>query len=346
MSYDEAFSFESLLDAHTRCRRSKQHKREVVDFELKLSRNIVDLERSLKNGTYKISNYRSFNIYEPKKREIESLSYKHRLVQMSLCKNILEPAIEPKLIYSNAACRVGKGTDFARTLFEGFFKKAAKKFNNKFYVLKCDVSKFFASINHEMLIQKLAKLNLEQKVFDLLKYIINSNNKDLGKGLPIGNQTSQWFALLYLNDLDHFIKEGLGCKYYVRYMDDFMIIHESKKFLNNCKQKIIHFGLNEKLNFNKKTQVIKSTQGVCFLGKFYKILSSGKLKISLKQANKHRIRNNLKVAIFLAKNNFSNYENIVQRVSSYKYNYTFLKYNSLYKLICCISLLIINIEKI
>lgn len=178
----------------------------------------------------------------------------------------------------------------------------------------------------------------------MLKIIINSNNKDLGKGLPIGNQTSQWFALLYLNDLDHFIKEKLGCKFYVRYMDDLMIIHENKEFLNCCKQKIIQFGLNEKLSFNKKTQVISSTQGVCFLGKYYKISGSGKLIKSLKQSNKHRIRDNLKTAMFLAQNDLSSYENIVQRVSSYKYNYSFLKYNSLYKLLYCINLLIIKLS--
>ena len=133
----------------------------------------------------------------------------------------------------------------------------------KGFCLKCDIKKFFPSINHKVLKEKLSKI-FSREIIWLLSVFIDSNGKD--SGLPIGNQTSQWFAIVVLNDLDHYIKETLGCKHYVRYMDDLVIIHSSKLFLRKCLQEISGIIKNLALTLNAKTKISKLSEGISFLG--------------------------------------------------------------------------------
>jgi len=324
-SFEEAFSFQSLLDAHQRCRRNKNHKREVVDFELNLTQNIIKLSNAILNGTYEIPCYRNFVIFEPKKRNIESLGYRHRLVQAVLCKKILEPVLERHIIQTNCACRCSKGTGYARDMFELYLHKMAKKKKSNAYFLKCDVRKYFASIDHEILIQKLAKAGFETKAFNLIKLIINSHNQNTGVGIPIGNQTSQWFALFYLDEVDRLIKEKLRLKYYVRYMDDLVIIGDDLEYLKFCKREIIKKGEKLKLSFNKKTQIRSFKTGVSFIGHLYKVNESGKVFKLLKYDTKKRVKDNFKRMSFFYEQNLLDKSVIYDKVTCYK-NY----YNSFY----------------
>lgn len=314
-SFEEAFSFGEFLKAHKICRRNKGHKREVIEFELNLYENALKLSSSVLNGTYKIVKYRKFEIFEPKKRIIESLPYKHRLVQYLLCKNILEPMLEPRFIHANAACRCGKGTDFARNLFETYLRKVAKKYKGEAYFLKCDVRKYFASINHKFLLEKFEKLPFEEKTFSLLKMIIKSGGET--KGLPIGNLTSQWSALFYLNNIDRIIKEQFQMKYYVRYMDDLVLISNDYTKLLEVKKRVVFEGEKLGLIFNEKTQISKVSQGITFIGYRYVITKSGKLLKLLTQNTKKRIKSNLKRLYFLKNNNLADADFLDVRVGCY-----------------------------
>ncbi len=321
-SFEETFSFSSLLDAHKKCRSCKSHKREVIDFEINLDRNLQKLSNDLLSGRYNISHYRNFVIYEPKKRNIESLSYKHRIVQSVLCRKILEPVLERHLIQTNCACRCSKGTGYARDMFELYLHKVARKCKNKAYFLKCDVKKYFASIDHEILLQKIKKLNFDIRVYNLIKIIIDSHNRQTGIGIPIGNQTSQWFALLYIDEIDRIIKEKFRCKFYVRYMDDLVIIDNDLNKLKNLKQAIIEGGNKLKISFNKKTQICSFSQGVGFIGHLYNVDTNGKVHKKLKHSSKNRIKTAIKKMKFLFDNSLIDESYINNRLVCYKNYYT------------------------
>lgn len=283
---EEIFTIENLMQAHHYCRTCKQHKREVIAFELNIYENLMKLQKSIFDRTYKINHYRVFKVYEPKTRVIESLHYRHRIIQRCLCDNLLRPTLEPILIYDNGACRINKGTDFSRNRLKKFMRAHYSKHGEKGYVLKCDIAKFFPSINHEKLKNILSKI-FPEDIMWLLSVFIDSNG--LEKGLPIGNQTSQWFALMMLNAEDHFIKETLRVKYYIRYMDDLVIIHHSKTFLQNALKT-----LTEKVNalglqFNAKTKISRFSEGISFLGFHFKCVG-GKIVQTLGSGAKKRIK--------------------------------------------------------
>ncbi len=289
LSFDELTSFEALYKAHTVARCSKRQKWDVIAFENNLFSNLTNLEQSLKNGEYKVGNYKKFLIHEPKEREIEALGYTDRVVQHTICDNFLTPYYDRRLIYANCACRIGKGSHFARKLLKSYFVDFIKRFK-KGYILKCDVKKYFANINHQELYKIIDKIK-DKKVVALLKVIIESYNSDIGVGLPIGNQVSQIMGIVFLDKLDRLIKEQLRVKYYVRYMDDLILIHESKEYLKQCFEKINNVLSSLKLEFNKKTQFLRISQGVEFLGAKYIVKDNKVLQFIKKQSKKKFIKN-------------------------------------------------------
>lgn len=206
----------------------------VILYEMRLSEHIERLSYHLKGHTYRIQGYRKFRIYDPKEREIQALCYGDRIVQHSLCDNVLGPYLEKHLIYDNSACRKGKGTHFSLDRLTGFLREYNRKYGEKGYILKCDVRKYFNSIDHTVLKEKISRMALSEDVRWLLGTIVDSYECEPGKGLPMGNQTSQWFALYYLDGLDRLIKEKLRIKYYTRYMDDMILIHPDKNYLKEC----------------------------------------------------------------------------------------------------------------
>ena len=157
LSYEELFSFENLLKAHYKARLCKRNKKQVVAFELNTGANIIKLQKELLTYNYRIEKYNTFYIYEPKKRRVDALSYRDRIVQHVLCDNYIMPYLEKRLIFDNSACRVGKGTDFARKRLKKFYTEYYRKYKNKGYVLKCDIHQFFQSIDHEVLKELLIK---------------------------------------------------------------------------------------------------------------------------------------------------------------------------------------------
>ena len=315
----EAFDFNKMLSAYKKCRKSKQHKKEVINFEINLGYNLVNLSNLLLTKKYKVGGYKEFKIFEPKERKIEALYFKDRIVLMAFCTYILQPKIEKCLIYDNVACRKGKGTLFGLKRLEKFLREYYKKHGEKGYFLKCDVTKYFQSINHEILINNLKKTTLDEEDIYMVRTIINSKNKETGVGLPIGNQTSQWFGLFYLNGVDRLIKEKLHIKYYVRYMDDMILVHHDKEYLKYCKQAITDYVENElKLSLNAKTQISQLKNGIDFLG-FRTILSNfGKVIRLLRGQAKVRMKHKLKLLGKLKKANIVSDDFINSRMSAFK----------------------------
>ena len=295
MELKDIFTFENLMAAHEACRSGKQHKRGTIAFEMELGSNIGGLAKELAGKTYRPGRYRTFKIYDPKERTIEALAYRDRVVLMCFCKRAMEPRLERRLIHDNAASRKGKGTGFSIGRLHGFMRRLfINAGGNGFYFLKCDISKYFASIDHDILKDRLARAGFSADEMRFMDAVIGSRGAE-ARGLPLGNQTSQWFALLYLDGLDRFIKEKLRVPYYVRYMDDFILLGADKGFLQKCKAEIQKFAA-ERLNLelNAKTQVGRIKDGLDFLGYNHRMTATGKIVRKLRASARIRQRRYIK----------------------------------------------------
>ena len=294
MSLEEIFTFENIYAAHKWCRKSKQHKGEVVRFEIDLSKNITELIKELTSRKYKLGKYRKFKLFEPKERLIEALSYKDRVVLMCFVTNVLKPIISKHVIYDNAACQKNKGTDFGLNRLTKFLKREfINEQGNDFYYLKCDIHKYFPSINHEVLLNKLKRIGLTTDELYMARLFMT--NYETSVGIPLGNLSSQWYALIYLDDLDRFIKEKLQIKGYIRYMDDFILIHKDKNYLRYCLKEIDSFCKERlKVELNAKTQIGKVKNGIDFLGFRLILTETGKVIKKLRGSSKRRIKRHLR----------------------------------------------------
>lgn len=296
MKIEEIFSFENLYKSYKRCKRSKQHKGEVIRFEVDLSLNLYKIIKEFNNRTYKFNDYINFYIYEPKERLIEAPIFKDRIVIKCFCDNVLKPKIENKLIYDNTACRKNKGSSFAIKRLEKFLKhEYLKENNNKFYFLKCDIKKYFPNIDHKILINLLEELDFSKDEMWVIKKIVMEQYSKSDKGLPLGNQSSQWFALFYLNKIDHYIKEKLRIKGYVRYMDDMILIHRDKKYLQFCLKEVKKLCKNIlNLELNNKTQIGKVSDGIDFLGYRHILKENGSIIRKLRASSRIRMKRHIK----------------------------------------------------
>lgn len=314
--YDKICDFKNLYEAHTKCRNGKRNKSEVIRFELDLARNLDILANSLKERTYRMSGYYHFTIYEPKQREIYATSYVDRLVLRCLCDEVLIPILQPRLIYDNVACQKGKGTHFGMDRFSKHLRDYFKKNGNCGYVLKCDITKYFDNIDHQILKKKLRKVIHDQDVYALLSHIIDSFGVE--KGLPLGNQTSQWFALFYLDSMDRYIKEYIKVKGYVRYMDDLVLLFKTKAEAQICKG-LIAIHVNElKLTLNHKTQVFPLKNGVEFLGFRYSLSTTGKIVKRIKKQTKQRFKRRVKQLQYEYRKGVTSLATIEQVLASYR----------------------------
>lgn len=333
-AFDEMLCFQNMYQAYKMAARGKRSKKEVIDFELDLSHNLWELIRQMEDKTYRIGGYHKFMIYDPKKREIQALSFRDRVVQHCLCDNILKPYFEERLIYDNAACREGKGTHFAMDRLAQFLREHYKEHGTNGYILKYDIRHYFDSIDHEVLKKRLWSIP-DRNVLGLLFHIINSYVKEKDpvtgeeKGLPMGNQTSQWFALYYLDPLDRLIKEQMRVKHYVRYMDDGILVHESREFLNEVRKEMEKKAAELKVEFNEKTQIFPISEGVDFLGFRFYLTDTGKVIKRLRTSNKRRWKRRLRKFKKDYQNGDKSLAEIGRSVASYNGH---LKHGHTYKL--------------
>lgn len=288
-SFRDIYSFEHLHDAHRAARRGKRDRFEVIDFELDLSANLVALSRSIEDGTYQPLPYARFVVDDPKRRVIHALRYRDRVVQHSLCDNVLGLVLEPRLIHDNAACRRGKGTHFALDRLEYFLREHYRVHGASGWFLKCDVHHFFASIDHVQLKALLRRPPFDDETYRLLSRIIDSCEDSPGRGLPLGNQSSQWFALYYLDSIDRLVKERMHVRGYVRYMDDMVLVHSDRGHLRECLSCLRLAVAEIGLSFNAKTQIAPLSQGIDFLGWHLYVTKTGAVIRRLRQSVKRRL---------------------------------------------------------
>lgn len=333
INYDDLLDIGKISDVYNTIRLNTSHKEKLVKFEMFLSSNFMAIFNILKSKKYIHGTYNIFLITDPKCRVIMSESMYDKIINHLVSKYVLFPLIEPRLIESNVATRVNKGTKAAIAYMKRYIN-ILKENHDKVYALKCDIHKYFYSIDHDILSNKLDEIIEDKEVLKLVNVVINSTNyayvnerinfevlkqKDRigklnipdydkkikyqeldkipryisGKGLPIGNMTSQIMAVFYLNDLDHYIKEKLHIKYYIRYMDDMILLHHDRDYLKYC-LKEINLRLEKlKLKLNNKTQIYELHHGIPFVGYKFK-LQDKKLFTLMSSQTKRRIKRKLR----------------------------------------------------
>lgn len=266
-TYQSITSSENLLEAWKEFLTGKKYRKDVQEFEQNLMGNILSLHRNLAAKTYTHSPYVAFNISDPKPRNIHKASVRDRLVHHALYRK-LYPFFDRTFIAHSYSCRRGKGTHKALDKFSEIVHKATGNHKKTAWVLKCDVRKFFASIDHDRLLKILGQYVPDEDVLWLLSEIIGSFETAPGIGLPLGNLTSQLFVNVYMNEFDQFVKHRIKAKYYIRYADDFVIVSQDKDWLLGILPKIEKF-LHERLRLTlhpEKVSVRTVASGVDFLG--------------------------------------------------------------------------------
>lgn len=265
--YDSVTSLDGLFLAWNEFRKGKERKLDVQNFFLELEANIVSLFRRIKSGIYKHSSYISFVICDPKLRNIHKAEVTDRVLHHSIVKHI-EPLFEKSFIFDSYSSRDDKGTHRAVKRLKKFCLSITKNKTKTAWALKCDVKKFFDSIDHEILLSLVREKIKDKRLMEIIENIIRSYNKEPGKGIPLGNLTSQLFSNVYLNKFDHFVKRELRAKFYIRYADDFVILSREKEYLEELVFQINNF-LEEKLKLHlhpDKISIRKIHQGIDFLG--------------------------------------------------------------------------------
>lgn len=240
-----------------------KNKEKVYKWESIRDVLVVKIYNDLNNRNYKFGKYHKFIIYEPKKRVIMAMDMYDKLVNHLVSEYILLPSIIPGLIDSNVASRVGKGTSYGIRLYYKYRNIYDSKYDkDNYYLLKMDISKFFDSINHDILKKKLKTRIKDKDALNILDIIIDSTDR----GIPIGANTSQLFAIFYLDEVDKYIKEDLKIKCYIRYQDDMLLIHKDKEYLKYCLDKIRVMLEKLGMSLNNKTKIYKSNENINFIG--------------------------------------------------------------------------------
>lgn len=267
-AYEDITSVENLLAAWKEFLRGKRKKKDVQEFQYHLMENVLELHRDLKNGTYRHGEYHAFKISDPKPRDIHKASVRDRLLHHALYRK-LYPFFDRTFTADSYSCRRRKGTHKAMNRFRTFAYQVSKNHTKTCWVLKCDIKKFFASVDQHMLLTIVSSYVHDERIVALIQEIVRSfHSIELGKGLPLGNLTSQLLVNVYMNEFDQFVKHKLKAKQYVRYADDFVFLSNSKSELESLIPRIAAFlESNLKLSLHPdKVSMQTFASGVDFLG--------------------------------------------------------------------------------
>lgn len=281
--FERVIDFENMYRAFRKAKRGKGHKKSSARFDLQALDGVNTLIGQLRNKTYRVSEYTEFKVYEPKERLIQTTAFKDKVIQHSLCDNVIMPRLQRVFIPDNCAGQIGKGTLYGLNRLSEQMLQFYKRYGFNGYILKCDISKFFYNISHDQLKDIVHYHFRDEDVCWLCDLYIDSTR---GKGIPLGNQINQGFALLYLDGMDKLIKYELGIEFYGRYMDDFWLIHPSKAYLKHCLEVITGYLETLDLTLNGKTQIFPFKNGVSYLGFHTYITKDGKPIRRLKNQNK------------------------------------------------------------
>lgn len=276
--WPDVVNWDKLVSAYQKCRRRKRYRPDVVEFDYAWEANLIHLQKDLDEGFYCPGKYRHFFIRDPKQRKISAAPFRDRIVHHAVVR-VLEPAYERRFIYDSYACRKNKGTHRALDRAHHYLRK------HEFF-LKTDIVRFFPNVDHAVMLDLLEKTIHDSRMMNLIRLIVDSGNGILADqatreyfpgddlfaalrstGLPIGNLTSQFFANILLDPIDHFIKEDLRIPGYVRYADDFVLFADSKQRLTEARLAIEQRLRPIRLKLHQhKTQVAPVATGLRFLG--------------------------------------------------------------------------------
>ena len=270
--FTQIVSVENLFAAWDEFRVGKMSKYDVQVFARTIETRLFELHRDLAVRKYRHAAYSAFRITDPKQRLIHKAVVRDRIVHHALF-SVLNPIFEPTFIAHSFSCRVGKGTHKGVTVVEQILRSVSCNNTRPCFVLKCDISKFFASVDHSVLLRVVERRVRDERALELVREIISSFYSDFSntfdcKGLPLGNLTSQLFANIYMNEFDQFVKHKLHIQHYARYTDDFVIVSSDRLYLENLIPELQDF-LTKKLGLQlhpHKTIIRKYSQGVDFLG--------------------------------------------------------------------------------
>jgi retron-type reverse transcriptase len=316
--FDKIISLDNLFLAWDKFKSDKQKKRDVQRFEWQLEENIFQLHRDLKYKKYKHGAYSSFYIHDPKQRHIHKAVVRDRILHHAIFA-VLNPIFEPTFISNSLSCRIDKGTHKGINILNKTLRQVSSNSFDSCFALKCDVKKFFDTVDHTILSNIIKEKIKDDKTTWLIEEIVEGFASTFSistrrKGLPIGNLTSQLFANIYLNEFDQFIKQTLRIKYYIRYTDDFVVVSKDKAYLEKLIVPIRTF-LSDELALKlhpKKVTIRKFHQGIDFLG--YIVLPHHKL---LRTKTRQRIFRKLKKRVNEYKTGLINKQTLKQSLQSY-----------------------------
>lgn len=314
-NFKQVVDFGNLYRAYKDSKKGKGFTKSRIKFEISALDGIHQIKRLLETKNFEIGKYNKFKVYEPKERIIEAGTFKDKIVQHSLCDNVLLPTLKKEFILTNYAGQKGKGTLYGLDFLKAQMYLAYHKYGHDCWIVKGDISKFFYSINHDTLKDIVEYFIKDKNVCWLCEKFIDSTE---GLGVPLGNQISQVFALMYLSGLDHFITGELGVKYYGRYMDDFYLIVESKEYAKECLENIKLFTETLKLQLNGKTQIIPFKNGIKFCGFHIYVTKDGKIIRKLTNKNKRAKKKKYRKMAKLVRENKLSKEKFMRSYESWK----------------------------
>lgn len=304
-------SFESLYRGFREARKGKRYNVEVLRFSEDLEGNLLNLSRQLRERSYEPEGFKTFILFDPKERRISAPYFRDRVIHRSL-HNTLEPVFEKRFIYDSYACRLGKGTHRAVDRLQYFMREKENS-----YYLKCDIRGYFDSVDHRVLREEISRKVDDEGIDWLVSKLLEDYSSDVGegKGMPIGTLYSQLFANIYLDRFDHFVKQSLGVSYYVRYMDDFVLLSDSKHRLHDWKDAMQGF-LEQELELDLpgcKTTLEPVEKGATFLG--YRVFPGYR---RLRKRNKLKFRRRLREQKEELKEGKISFQELRQSLASWK----------------------------
>ena len=331
MDKEDIIGIDALYDSMEKCAKGVKWKGTVARFRHHWPDEISKLSKQLKNGTYRKRKPKFFTITEPKRRDIMSIHFRDRIFERSLSDVGIYPQTSKSYIKDNFACQKGKGTLPAREELKCFLQKAYRKHGTEGYVLKIDIKGYYPNMDRKF-VEEMLKDYLDEDVYEMAVAMLRNMPGEIG--FNPGSQIVQLVGITALDKLDHYIKERLRIKFYIRYMDDFILIHESKDYLERCLEKI-----KEKLGEQRmevhpgKTKIQKVSDPITFLGFVYRLTNTGKVVILADPAKiKHERKKLKRMAALVGKGKLEKWQ-VDQHFKAYKASIRFgNSHNLIYRL--------------
>ncbi len=315
--FSNVTDFEHLYTSMLKCKTSVLWKDSVASFWLNGIERCLKLETEFETGAYKARQPRTFAVYVPKKRDIVSICFRDRVYQRALNDYVIYPIMTRSFIYDNWACQKGKGTDAARERLKEFMHRFYRRYGSEGYILKIDIKGYYPNMSHEV-VEEMFKEKLPAGIFEQVVMILKSQYKG-DKGYNPGSQLIQIAGISLLDKTDHFIKEHLRIKYYLRYMDDFILIHKDKEYLIECLRRIETELSKVKCSKNeKKTRIVTLKEGISFLGFDFRLTDTGKVLMLLRSENVKQERKRLRHMARKIRHGAGTYEKLEEMFEAWK----------------------------